>query len=258
MATLKWKRLGVVPRRRLRELEKHLDLVRRRDDLSIELCALYNQTGQAAKAQAILASRRFQPWEGGEGQVLGQHVRTHLLLGRAALAAGRAEEARTFFETAGSAPAHLGEARHLLVSGHDGAPGGEDALGLGVALGVGEGRDHVLDDDVGRLEAERGRVADVELEDAVPLGLELGRAGCHRSTDPVEDVLQLPGLPERPQLRTVVVATHPTMVAPRGGCSVQGRVRGGTGSASGEGREWTGPVPAFHPRTTPDRPRSRP
>ena len=34
------------PAKRLRELEKHLDLVRQRDDLSVELCALYNQTGQ--------------------------------------------------------------------------------------------------------------------------------------------------------------------------------------------------------------------
>ncbi|SEU34578.1 DUF5107 domain-containing protein [Stigmatella erecta] len=111
-----WKRLGVAPRRRLRELERHLSLVRRRDDLSIELCALYNQTGQAAQAQEVLASRRFQPWEGGEGLVLGQHLRTHLLLGRAALAAGRVEEARKLFEVAGSAPAHLGEARHLLAN----------------------------------------------------------------------------------------------------------------------------------------------
>ena len=37
----------------MRELEKYPDLVRQRDDLSIELCALYNQTGQHEKADAI-------------------------------------------------------------------------------------------------------------------------------------------------------------------------------------------------------------
>lgn len=34
-----------------------------RDDLAIEMCALLNQTGQPAAAAALLASRRFQPWE---------------------------------------------------------------------------------------------------------------------------------------------------------------------------------------------------
>ncbi|MDC0712919.1 DUF5107 domain-containing protein [Stigmatella sp. ncwal1] len=111
-----WKRLGTAPRRRLRELQRHLSSVRERDDLAIELCALYNQTGQSGKARELLASRRFQPWEGGEGLVLGQHLRTHLLLGRAALAAGRAAEARKLFEAARAEPAHLGEARHLLAS----------------------------------------------------------------------------------------------------------------------------------------------
>ncbi|HTA95528.1 MAG TPA: tetratricopeptide repeat protein, partial [Verrucomicrobiae bacterium] len=45
-----WKRLGTQPEKRLRELEKFPDLVQQRDDLSIELCALYNQTGQHEKA----------------------------------------------------------------------------------------------------------------------------------------------------------------------------------------------------------------
>jgi tetratricopeptide (TPR) repeat protein len=50
-----WKRIGVNPAKRLRELESHLDLVRQRDDLSVELCALYNQTGQSAQALALVS-----------------------------------------------------------------------------------------------------------------------------------------------------------------------------------------------------------
>src|SRR6185437_15239905 len=61
-----WKRLGEKPEKRLQELEEHAALVRQRDDLSIELCALYNQIGQPARAMEILSKRRFQPWEGGE------------------------------------------------------------------------------------------------------------------------------------------------------------------------------------------------
>ncbi len=76
-----WKRLGEKPAKRLRELEKHPALVRQRDDLSVELCALYNQTGRHDKALQLVASRQFQPWEGGEGGPLGQHVRAHLALG---------------------------------------------------------------------------------------------------------------------------------------------------------------------------------
>ena len=48
-----WKRIGESPARRLAQLEKHLALVGLRDDLSIELATLYNQTGKHEKARAI-------------------------------------------------------------------------------------------------------------------------------------------------------------------------------------------------------------
>jgi tetratricopeptide (TPR) repeat protein len=114
-----WKRLGVSPAKRLRELEHRLELVRQRDDLSVELCALYNQTGQHARALELVAGRKFQPWEGGEGQALGQHVRSHLALGREALAAGDAVTAREHFTAAAVAPHSLGESKHLLANQSD-------------------------------------------------------------------------------------------------------------------------------------------
>ncbi|MDF3058987.1 MAG: hypothetical protein K0R17_3202, partial [Rariglobus sp.] len=114
-----WKRLGESPARRLRELEKHSRLAVRRDDLVVEVCALLNQTGQPEKALTLLSSRRFQPWEGGEGQALGQHTRTHLALGRRALAAGDAIAARAYFQQALEIPENLGEARHLLANASD-------------------------------------------------------------------------------------------------------------------------------------------
>ncbi len=116
------KRLGEPPAKRLRILEKKRELVARRDDLGVEYCALLNQVGRSAEARAIVAGRRFQPWEGGEGQALGQHVRTHLLLGREALGRGSAESvaaAITHFEAALSAPENLGEAKHLLANQSD-------------------------------------------------------------------------------------------------------------------------------------------
>jgi tetratricopeptide (TPR) repeat protein len=114
-----WKRTGESPLRRLEELEKFSDLVRLRDDLSIELATLYNDTKQPEKALAVIESRRFQPWEGGEGLVLGQYVRTQLALGRRALADGKPAEARRFMEAALDCPANLGEAAHLLANQSD-------------------------------------------------------------------------------------------------------------------------------------------
>ena len=114
-----WKRLGETPARRLRELRRHPGLVQARDDLAVELCALFNQTGQPRRALAVLASRKFQPWEGGEGLALDQHVRTHLALGRRALAQSAPARAVGHFRAALTAPENLGEARHLLANQSD-------------------------------------------------------------------------------------------------------------------------------------------
>jgi tetratricopeptide (TPR) repeat protein len=111
-----WKRVDESPETRLAEFEKFADLVRRRDDLSVELASLYNQTGQHEKALALLESRKFQPWEGGEGLVLGQYVRAHLALGQRELAAGNTLEALLFFEAALRCPENLGEATHPLAN----------------------------------------------------------------------------------------------------------------------------------------------
>jgi tetratricopeptide (TPR) repeat protein len=114
-----WKRLGEKPEQRLRELMKYPQLVAQRDDLSVEFCALLNQTGRPAEAVSLLAGRRFQPWEGGEGGPLGQHVRTQLALGRAAFARHEFDAARIHFESALTASRNLGEARHLLANQSD-------------------------------------------------------------------------------------------------------------------------------------------
>jgi len=116
---LLWKRLGTPAAKRLAALEKHLPQVRRRDDLSVEYADLLNQVGRHSDALAYLGSRRFQPWEGGEGLARTQHERTHLALGRQALASGDAAKALTHFETALIAPPNLGETKHLLANRSD-------------------------------------------------------------------------------------------------------------------------------------------
>ncbi len=114
-----WKRLGLTPQKRLRELEKHSSLVAQRDDLTIELGRLLNLNSDHEAARSLLASRHFQPWEGGEGLALDQHVRTYLSLGKLVLAKGNGEGALTFFKHALEAPKNLGEAKHLLANQAD-------------------------------------------------------------------------------------------------------------------------------------------
>jgi tetratricopeptide (TPR) repeat protein len=110
------KRLGDDPEDRLAVLEARRELVARRDDLSVEHAAIYNQVGRPAEALALLLSRQFQPWEGGEGLVLAEYVHAQLLLGRAALADGNPSGAIECFEAADRPPQSLSEARHLLAN----------------------------------------------------------------------------------------------------------------------------------------------
>src|SRR5260370_24448860 len=67
------KRMGVAAAQRLATVEQHPDLVAHRDDLTVEVITLLNQTSQPQKALTLLSSRRFNPWEGGEGLVSGQY-----------------------------------------------------------------------------------------------------------------------------------------------------------------------------------------
>jgi tetratricopeptide (TPR) repeat protein len=111
-----WKRIGESPEYRLRELERHPDLATTRDDLAAELATLYNQTGKPDQALKLLKARKFQPWEGGEGLVLGQWTRANLLMARQSLAKRDAAKALSYVEAALCPPENLGEARHLLAN----------------------------------------------------------------------------------------------------------------------------------------------
>ena len=114
-----WKRVGKSPEERLASLQSRAELVSLRHDLTVEMATLLSQTGEPESALQLLTSRVFQPWEGGEGLVLAQFVRSNLLLGQRALAAQDPSQARRFFETVLSPPQNLGEAKHLLANWSD-------------------------------------------------------------------------------------------------------------------------------------------
>jgi tetratricopeptide (TPR) repeat protein len=114
-----WKRTGRPAEERLSELLRHPMLVETRDDLSVEVATLLNQVGKPGEALELLLRRRFQPWEGGEGLVLGQYVRARLLLGRNSLDEADYEEARNHFLAALQPPQNLSEAKHPLANHSD-------------------------------------------------------------------------------------------------------------------------------------------
>lgn len=75
------KRNGVNPSERLAFLQEHLDIVKLRDDLYLEYITLLNLTGEYKKALDMIMSRKFHPWEGGEGKVPEQYIFSNIALG---------------------------------------------------------------------------------------------------------------------------------------------------------------------------------
>ena len=84
------------------------------------------------------------------------------------------------------------DVRQMLELGvlHDRLARREETTRIGVPLALGELLAHVLDDLIGRAEAEGGGVADVQLEHAHALGLHAGRLIDHGTADIVEDVVE--------------------------------------------------------------------
>jgi len=107
---------GTAAAERLERLLTRPDLTDPRDDLTVRTARLLAEGARFEEAVAVLRGRRFQPWEGGEGQVLAAWELA--MLGRAgqALEAGRPTAAVALVDEAIDTPAHLGEARHPLTN----------------------------------------------------------------------------------------------------------------------------------------------
>ncbi|EDY81449.1 tetratricopeptide repeat domain protein [Verrucomicrobiia bacterium DG1235] len=113
------KRIGDDLSERLATLEANRDLVMSRDDACVEYVSLLNESFRHEDALALLTSRRFHPWEGGEGRVLRQFTAAKIGLGKASLKDGDFERALSYFEEAFDTPENLGEAYHFLQAKAD-------------------------------------------------------------------------------------------------------------------------------------------
>ncbi len=106
-----YKKLNKPHSERLALLEQYIALTESRNDLYLERITLYNLLGNHAKALTLISSRKFHPWEGGEGKVVGQYLVCLLELAKAALAEGQAKQALNYLERAQTYPHNLGEGK---------------------------------------------------------------------------------------------------------------------------------------------------
>lgn len=106
-----YKKLGRPAAERFERLERHRELVIKRDDLYLEFVTLLNSLGRHEAALQALAARIFHPWEGGEGKVTGQYGFALVELGKQALREERYEQAAKLLEQALVYPQNLGEGK---------------------------------------------------------------------------------------------------------------------------------------------------
>ncbi len=105
------KRMGWRPEERFAFLDARRDTVFVRDDLTTELITLLNLLGRPQEAYDLIMSRRFHPWEGGEGRITSQYAFSLLQLAKADLREGRPEAAEKKLLAALKFPVHLGEGK---------------------------------------------------------------------------------------------------------------------------------------------------
>lgn len=106
-----YKKLNKPHNERLGLLEKHLPQTEERDDLYLERVTLYNHLGNHERARELLEARKFHPWEGGEGKVVGQYLICCLENAKKLIEETRYEEAIRCLNDAEHYPDNLGEGK---------------------------------------------------------------------------------------------------------------------------------------------------
>ena len=105
------KKENVSNEKRLSDLETYYQTVLKRDDLYLEYVALQNWFGHYQRAFDLIMSRKFHPWEGGEGKVPAQYKTALIGMGKEALAQNRADDAVSLLKQALVYPHNLGEGK---------------------------------------------------------------------------------------------------------------------------------------------------
>ena len=114
-----YKKLRYPHRKRLAFLEEHQAEVEQRDDLSIERINLYNQLGEYQKAYDLINSRKFHPWEGGEGKVTSQYLLCRIEMAKQKISTGDYSDAIRLLKETENYPENLGEGKLVVAEEND-------------------------------------------------------------------------------------------------------------------------------------------
>ncbi len=106
-----YKKLGVPAGQRLEHYKANPETFMQRDDAVIEYITLHNQLGRFQKAYDLTMSRRFHPWEGGEGKITTQYTISLVELAREAMDRGDFHRAEDLLGRALTYPENLGEGK---------------------------------------------------------------------------------------------------------------------------------------------------
>jgi tetratricopeptide (TPR) repeat protein len=106
-----YKKIGKYPAERLVFFERYSNLVEERDDLCIERIGLYCQIGKYEIAKNMISTRKFHPWEGGEGKVTGLYTLCRVELAKIAIAEKRFPDAIQLLKETEVYPHNLGEGK---------------------------------------------------------------------------------------------------------------------------------------------------
>ena len=106
-----YKKLNYECGTRLNFLTNNFEVAEQRDDLYLEIAALKNYLGDYAAAYQQIMSRKFHPWEGGEGRVSGQYIYSLTELAKADISKGAYDEAIVKLNQAQEYPHNLGEGK---------------------------------------------------------------------------------------------------------------------------------------------------
>ncbi len=96
---------------RLAFLDEHRAQIAERDDLYLEYATLLNNLGRCEEAKDMIDSRKFHPWEGGEGKVPAQYQTARVELAKKALAEKRPDDAAELLDECFTYPHNLGEGK---------------------------------------------------------------------------------------------------------------------------------------------------
>ncbi|HPJ77157.1 MAG TPA: DUF5107 domain-containing protein [Prolixibacteraceae bacterium] len=114
-----YKRLNHHPEMRWAFLEENHPLVEKRDDLFLEKITLLNMKGMHEEAYRNIMSRKFHPWEGGEGKVSEQYVWSLTELAKKAIQSGNFPEALSLLRQTRIFPENLGEGKLAVIQEND-------------------------------------------------------------------------------------------------------------------------------------------